>query len=175
MQRHKKIAWIVLLILFVINLALAAPVLVRGIREVPVNVVDVAEDNVITASRKRWTNAADRANTPSSLGSADSDNSHPLPVGSPPPVHNNLPLNIDLNNPPQPSLGSTDSDNSHPLPGGSPPPVHNNLPLNIDLNDPPQPSLGSTDSDNPHPLPVGSPHPVHNNLPLNIDLNDPPQ
>src|SRR6266849_4642471 len=77
MQRHKIIARIVLLILSVINLALAAPVLVRGIR---VDVVDVAKD-VTTASRKYWnpsdmwwTNAPDRAKTPPSLGSSDSDN-----------------------------------------------------------------------------------------------------
>ncbi len=132
MKRQKIIARIVLLILSVINLALAAPVLVRGIREVRVDVVDAAED-VTNASRKRWNpsdkwrmNAADRANTPPSLGSRDSDSdtpSHPLPVGSPPPpAHNNLPLDIDLNKP------------NNPLPMGSPHPAQNNWPSDLYLN-----------------------------------------
>jgi hypothetical protein len=46
MQRHKIVAPIVLLILSVINFALTAPVsLERGIREVRMDVVDVAEDS----------------------------------------------------------------------------------------------------------------------------------
>ncbi|KAF8490314.1 hypothetical protein F5888DRAFT_1892540 [Russula emetica] len=178
MQRHRIFARIILLlILSVINFALAAPVLVRGIREVRVDVMDVAED-VTPASRKRWnpsdkpwTNAADRSDTSPGLDSRDSDNSHPLPVGSPPPAHNNLPLDMDLNATPQPIPGSTDSDNSHPLPVGSPPPAHNNLPLDVDLNAIPQPTL----SDNSHPLPVGSPPPADKSLPLDLDLNATPQ
>jgi hypothetical protein len=187
MRRHKIVIQIILLILSVINFALAAPVSIRGIAE-----------DATTASRKRWnpsdkrwTNAGDRTNTPSSLGSSDSDyrleqelrphdprspidlntsphsslgsrdsdNSHPFPVGSPPPV--------DSNATPQPSL----SVNSHPLPVGSPPLAHNNLPLDIDLNAAPQPSL----SVNSHPFPVNPPPPAHNNLPLDIDLNASPQ
>jgi hypothetical protein len=44
MRRFKILAQIILLVLSVINFALAAPVLVRGIREVRVDVVDVAEN-----------------------------------------------------------------------------------------------------------------------------------
>jgi hypothetical protein len=44
-MRYITIAWI-FLILSIINFALAAPVLVRGVREMHVNVVDVAEDGL---------------------------------------------------------------------------------------------------------------------------------
>ena len=111
MQRYKIVARIILIILSVINFTLAAPVSVQGIR-----VVDVARD-VTTGSRKRW--------DPSDTNAEDKTNSHPFPVGSPP-AHNDLPLDIDLNEP-QPSL----SDNSHPFP------AHNDLP---DLNASPQSS-----------------------------------
>jgi hypothetical protein len=156
MRRHKIVIQIILLILSVINFALAAPVSVRGIAE-----------DVTTASRKRWnpldkwrTNAADWTNTPSSLGSSDSDyrleqELRPHDPRSP----------IDLNTSPHSSLGSRNSDNSHSFP------AHNNLPLDVDLNAAPQPSL----SVNPHTLPVDPPPPAHNNLPLDIDLNASPQ
>ncbi|KAF8490341.1 hypothetical protein F5888DRAFT_1128112 [Russula emetica] len=133
MQRHKIVARIILIILSVINFALAAP-LVRGIREVRVDVVDVAEI-VTAASRKRWnpsdkwwTNAADRTNTPSSLGSSDSDYQleqelRPHDPRSPidlnprapaPPEHNNLQDYDIVNDPdsPQASQESTDGSDS---------------------------------------------------------------
>ena len=137
MQRHKIVARIILLMLSIINLALAAPVLTRGLRKVP---VDVAED-VTTASRKRWIPfdysnewrtdsdaglAEERTNTPhnasrSSLGSRDSDNPHPSPSGSPPPAPNNSPLGIDSNTTPQPSqeLELTQGSDSGSRPTGS--------------------------------------------------------
>ena len=47
-----------------------------------------------------------------SLGSTDPDNSHPLPVDPPQPAHNNLPLGIDSNTPPQPSQEPIDGSDS---------------------------------------------------------------
>jgi hypothetical protein len=150
MRRHKIVVQIILLILSVINFALAAPVSVRGIAE-----------DVTTASRKRWnppdkwwTNAADRTNTPSSLGSSNSDyrldSEQELRPHDP-----RSPMDSYPSTPGQPhgqaSLGSTDSDSSYL---GSPPPAHNN-PLGIDLNDAaPQP--GPTD-DQPPPVPPSDP------------------
>ena len=155
MRQRKTVALIALLFLSVINFALAAPLVVRGIREVSVDLVDVAED-AATASRKRsnpsdysdkwWTDAGratDKTNSPenisprSSLGPRDSG-THPFPVGSPLPAHNNLPspVHVDPNaflESPQPSLGSRQSGNSHPLP------------LDVGLNPPPQPHQDPTD------------------------------
>ena len=171
MKRYKIVARIILLILPFINFALGAPALVRGIREVRVDVVDVAED-VTTASRKRWNpsdkwwmNAADRTITPSSQGSSDSDHR----------LEQELRLHdprspMDSNPSVQQSLGSGNSDNSDPLPVGPRPPAHNNLQLDEDINASPHssPSVNSY-------LPVGPPSPAHNNLPLNLDLNASPQ
>ncbi|KAI0279905.1 hypothetical protein BGY98DRAFT_383452 [Russula aff. rugulosa BPL654] len=150
MQRHKIVAWIILLILSVINFVLGTPVLERGIREVRVDAVDVAED-VATASQKRcspsnkwWTNSAlaDRTNAPLNLESSDSDyrleqNLRPHDPRSP----------MDSNASPQLSLPveSTDLDNSHSLPVDPPPSAHNDLPLGIDSNAPPEPSPEPTE------------------------------
>src|SRR6266576_4467414 len=141
MRRYKIVAQTILLIFSVINFAHAAPVSVRGIAE-----------DVTTASRKRWdpsdewwTNSANRANTPPSLGSSDSANWLEQELR---PHDPRSPMDLNPSPQPQPSLGSTDSDNSHPLPAGSPPPAHNNLPLDIDLNDVPHQIQESTDSSN---------------------------
>jgi hypothetical protein len=173
MNRHKIIARIILLILSVINFALAAP-LVREIREVRVDVVDVAED-VTTTSRKYWnpsdkwsTNAADRTNMPSSLGPSDSD--YRLEQGLRP---HDPRSPMDSNPPAQQSPGSTDSDNSHHSPAGSPPPAQNNLPLDTDINASPlsSPSINAEFD----PLPVGPPQPAHNNLPNGVVSSASPQ
>ena len=173
MKRHKIVAQIALLILSVINFALAAP-LVRGLREVRVNLGDVAE-GVATALRRRrnpsdtWsTNAADGANTPPSLASSnsDSDSDHRLDLELRPPDPGS-PIYLSYS-----SLGSVDWDYSQPL--GPPPPELEHDNLDIDINASPHPSLWSTDSDNSHSLP-GSPPPAHHNLPLDADINASPQ
>jgi hypothetical protein len=166
MRRYKIVAQIILLILSVINTALAAPVL---------SVREIAKD-VTTTSGKRWnpsyewwTNSADRTKTPPRLGLSDSDyrlEQELRPHGSRSPMDPNASPHS------QPSPGTTDSDDSHPLSQPSPltPPV-SSLSADSD-NSPPHspPSPGSTDLNNFHPLPAGSPPPAHDNLP---DLNDP--
>src|SRR5712672_887906 len=126
MQRHKIAARFTLLILSFINFAFAAPILVRGIREVR---VDVAED---VPSDKWWTNTPDRSNTPPNSASSDSDYRLEQELG---PRDPRSPIVL---NPSHSSLRSTDSYNSRPLPVRSPPPAYSGLP---DLNVAPQPSL----------------------------------
>ena len=199
MKQHKIAPRIILLILSVINFALAAPIsLERGTREVRTDVVDTAED-VTTVSRKRWlpsdewsTNAADRANAPqdpapsgseeslepgpgsptvySSVWSNDFDDFRPLPVGSPPPAHHDNNMPLTL----EMYLNQLDA---HPhlalglgLPApSSPPPAHHDLPLNPPPGSP-QPSPGLADQDNTRPLPVGSPPPAHDDMPVTLDM-----
>jgi hypothetical protein len=95
-------------------------------------------------------------------GSTDSDNPHPLPAGSSPPAHNDLP---DLNDPPQSSLLTAFDNLNIDATQPSLATAHNNL--DIDSNATPQPSLPVNSES--HPVPVGPPPPAHNNL--NIDLN----
>jgi hypothetical protein len=162
MQRHKIVAHIILLILSVIKFALAAPVLERGIREVRVDVVDVAKDvPATTASQKhldpsdRWSTTAvlaDRANALRDLGSSDSDYRLEQDLRSHDPRSP-----MDSNAYPQPSrpVGSTDLDSSHPLPVDRPPPEHdhNDLQFDMDLNDhaPPGPQPSQEAIDGPDP------------------------
>ena len=49
MQRDRIVAWVIRLILLLSTFALAAPVLVREIPEVRVNVLDEAEDAAATS------------------------------------------------------------------------------------------------------------------------------
>jgi hypothetical protein len=158
MQRYKIVAHIILLILSANKFVLAAPVLERGIREVRVDVLDVAKDVPVTiASHKRrspsgrWSTIAalggrGRANAPQNLESSDSDyrlerDLRPYnprsPMDSNPSLQPNLPV------------GSTDLDSSHPLPVVPPAPEHdhNDLQFDMDLNDhaPSQPSQEATD------------------------------
>ncbi len=167
MQRHKIVAHIVLLILSVINLASTAPLSVREIHEVRVDVVDVAKDKTTTL-QKRWDtsdkwrrNAAGWANTPPSARSSDSDHwSAEQELGP----HNARSPKTDPNASPQPRLGSTDD---HPLYPG-PSSAQGNL--NINSNASLQPRVGSID--NSQPLDPDSPSAKGN---LNTDPNASPQ
>ncbi|KAI0279898.1 hypothetical protein BGY98DRAFT_932911 [Russula aff. rugulosa BPL654] len=170
MQRHKIVAHIILLILSVIKFALTAPVLERGIREVRVDVLDVAKDvPVTTASQKhlnpsdRWSTTAvlaDRANALQDLESSDSDYRLEQDLRS-----HNPRSPMDSNPSPQPSrpVGSTDLDSlsSHPLPVDRPPPEHdeNDLQFDMDLNGhaPPQPSQEAIDGPDSGSHSTGSP------------------
>ncbi|KAN0102338.1 hypothetical protein V8E52_012043 [Russula decolorans] len=161
MRRHMIVAQIILLILSVINFALAAPLSARGIAE-----------DVTTASPKRWnpsnerqTSSADRTNTPTSLGSSDSDyrleqelrpHDPRSPMDpNPPPPPNNLPSGIDLNDAPQPIQEPTDSGSHRTDPEPSPD-VSPSAPSNI----PESASSSQPHGSNPPP-------------PQGIDLNDP--
>ena len=145
MQRHKIVARVILLILSIINLTLAAPVFLRGIHEVRIDVADYAT----TALRKRWipkeewsTSAPNRENAPQNLESSDSENED-MP---------DLELELEQQVPDSPfsSVGSTSPHTPDPLRWavGPPPPEHNNLGLDLGsntfsgLNADPQPSLG---------------------------------
>ena len=138
MKRYKIVAQIILLILSVVNFAFAAPVSVRGIA-----------DDVTTASPKSWNPSADRTNTPTSLGSSESDHRLEQELR---PHDPRSPMDPNPSSQPQLSLGSTAWDYFHPLPPDSPPPAHNNLPLDTGSNDAPQPIQGPTGSSNfgPH-------------------------
>ncbi|KAI0279899.1 hypothetical protein BGY98DRAFT_383412 [Russula aff. rugulosa BPL654] len=154
MQRYKIVAHI-LLIPSAIKFILAAPVLERGIREVHVDVLGIANNVPVTiASQKRW-NPSDmwstiaalgsRTNVPQNLESSDSD--YRLEWGLRPHEPRSP---MDPNPSPQQNLpvGSTDLDNSHPLPVVPPAPEHDdNLQFDMDLNGhpPSQPSQETTD------------------------------
>ena len=108
MQRHKKVARIILLILSVINFTLAAPVSAQGTREV--RVVDVAEDSDYRLEQElgphdRRSPMNLNLSPQPSLGSRDSN--PPFPVASPPPTHNDWPLDEDLDATPEPDQQPT--------------------------------------------------------------------
>jgi hypothetical protein len=201
MRWYKTLAR-VLLMLSVIDFALAAPVAVRE-HEVRVSVVDAAKDGIATSplrqdpSDKWLANAADRANAPPTLRSPDSGHWREQE-----PRQNNLrtvidsdglpeaePLkpapSIDLNaNPPEdqsprppPGLGST-----FPSLTSQAPTVEHD-PLNPEPSAPhsntglsPSPYQGLGPTDNSHALNLASPSESRPKPALSIDLNaDPPE
>ena len=154
MRRYMTFARI-FLILSIINFARAAPVVVRGVHEVHVNVVDVAEDGAATSQkpwdsgRRDWlANAADETSSPTTPRSPDLDHSG---------LHGPR-SSTRLNNAPPSSALST---GPHPRSkDGSPPPSSGpaspladySWPSQVQANDPRPPSPDySTNQLQPHP------------------------
>jgi hypothetical protein len=203
MRRHKKVAQIILLIFSVINFALAAPISVRGIAEDmttasgkrynPSDEWASSADRMNTPARlglsdsDHWLEQELRphdsrsplgSNPPSppqpGPGSTDSDKSLPLPAGSPPPAHNNLP---DLNDPPQPIEEPADSSNFGSY--GMGPKSSSDASLSAWLNFPESPSSPQPHGSNPPPAqdidlnrPLSSMGPTDDQPPLAL-LSDP--
>ena len=125
MQRHKIVAPIILLILHVIDFALAAPVLERGVLEVRVDEGDVAKDvPLTTASQRRWNPSPDsvhwserdlRLHDPRSpMDSGAPGSRPPVDLPAPPPEHDDLQFDMDLNDHglPRPGQEVTDGPDS---------------------------------------------------------------
>ncbi|KAI0272964.1 hypothetical protein BGY98DRAFT_146548 [Russula aff. rugulosa BPL654] len=159
MQRHKKVARIILLILSVINFTLAAPVSARGTREV--RVVDVAEDSdyrleLELGPHDRRSPMYLNLSPQPSLGSRDSN--PPFPVASPPPTHNDWPLEEGLDATPEPDQQPThDTD----------PSSHSTDPQTDDHDS----ASSSTHRGSSHSAGYDLSSPLHGNL--NVDSNHP--
>ena len=153
MQRHKIVARIILLILSVISFALAAPLLERGIREVPIDEGDVAKDDPLTTgSQRRWNPSSDsvhwseqdlRLHDPRSPMDPSAPGSGlPVDLAAPPPEHDGLQFDMDLDDhsPPQPGQEVADGPDSGSHSTGSVTHINSYNPADF-----PQPSLEAID------------------------------
>jgi hypothetical protein len=173
MRRYKTVARI-LLTLSAINFAFAAPVALRGIHEVCVDVVDPSKDG--TTTQKTWNlsdersmNAADSKSASSIPRSLDSDHwSEQGPHNARSPTDSNdvpgpsNPRPFDINAPPPPSPEQTPTD-----PNDAPGPSHQR-PL-FDINSSPSPSPEQTLTD-----PNNSPRPSNQRPSFDINASPPP-